>query len=134
MGHIYSVSSTWHLISNASLINHGANGSTAVDDVHVIKQTIHTVDIQGIDNHQIMGIPIVTAGGVITTKSQHGSIIVIASSFTSKLTLVAVTAPCIQLPNWSTNKMMSMTTLSRCKVVSNISKPLMAMYTQLIYH
>jgi len=57
------------------LVDHGANGGIAGNDVRIIKKSNQTVDVHGIDNHQIVDIPIVTAGGVVTT--QHGLAIAI---------------------------------------------------------
>ncbi len=50
-----------------SLVDRGANGGIAGDDVRVISRSHRTVDIQGIDNHQVTDKPIVTAGGVVNT-------------------------------------------------------------------
>jgi hypothetical protein len=56
-----------------SLIDRGANGGVAGNDVRTIFKTGHTVDIRGIDNHQCTNIDIGTVGGVIQT--QKGPII-----------------------------------------------------------
>jgi hypothetical protein len=56
-----------------SLIDRGANGGVAGDDVRLIFKTGQTVDIHGIDNHQCTNIDIGTVGGVIQT--QKGPII-----------------------------------------------------------
>ncbi len=49
----------------SSLINRGANGGIAGIDTRVIECHPHrTVNICGIDNHEITSIPIVTAGAV----------------------------------------------------------------------
>ena len=58
-----------------ALIDRGANGGIAGEDVRVINKTGRHADIQGIDNHQIVDIPIVTAGAVIPT--QKGEVIAI---------------------------------------------------------
>ena len=63
----------------SSLVDRGANGGIAGDDVRVILKTLRNVDIQGIDNHQIQNIPIVTAGGVV--KSQRGPVIAILHQY-----------------------------------------------------
>ena len=70
----YSVSShkPWRV---GSLVDRGANGGIAGDDVHIIEKSDWTVDFKGIDNHQITNIPIVMAGEVI--KTQHGLAIAI---------------------------------------------------------
>jgi hypothetical protein len=50
-----------------SLVDSGANGGVAGNDVRVIFKMICTVDIKGIDNHRCTNIDIVTVGGVIHT-------------------------------------------------------------------
>ena len=64
---------------NASLVDRGANGGIAGDDVRIIDRTHRSVDVCGIDNHQLTNVPIVTAGGVAT--SQHGEVIVILNQY-----------------------------------------------------
>ena len=56
-----------------ALIDRGANGGIAGDDLRLINRTGRQVDIQGIDNHQLVDIPIVTAGAVLNT--QRGPVI-----------------------------------------------------------
>ena len=68
----YCVSAHRHT-SSLSLVDRGANGGVAGDDVRVIFKTSRTVDIKGIDNHQVVDIPIGTVGGVVTT--QKGPVI-----------------------------------------------------------
>ncbi len=58
-----------------SLVDRGANGGIAGDDVRVMHKTARSVDVQGIDNHQINDKPIGTVGGVVTT--QKGPVIAI---------------------------------------------------------
>ena len=60
-------------------MDHGADGGIAGDDVHIIAKTDRSVDIQGIDNHRINEIPIVTAGGVVNT--QKGPVIAIMHKY-----------------------------------------------------
>ena len=62
-----------------SLVDRGANGGVAGDDVRVIFKTTRNVDIRGIDNHQLTNIPIGTVGGVVT--SQKGPVIVIMHQY-----------------------------------------------------
>jgi hypothetical protein len=60
----------------SSLIDCGANGGIAGADTRIIERHPHrTVDICGIDNHEITSTPIVTAGAV--AKSQRGDVILI---------------------------------------------------------
>ena len=52
-----------------TLVDRGANGGIAGDDVRVINRAPgRTVDVQGIDNHQVTDIPIVTSLGFIQTQ------------------------------------------------------------------
>ena len=62
-----------------SLIDRGANGGIAGDDVKVISYTDRLVDVTGIDNHQITSIRIGTVGAV--AESQRGSVIVIMHQY-----------------------------------------------------
>ena len=76
---VYDVSKH-HSSKQESLVDRGANGGIAGADVRVIsKSPDRVVNIQGIDNHEITDIPIVTAGGV--AQSQHGEIIVILNQY-----------------------------------------------------
>ena len=63
------------MVNHLSLIDCGANGGVAGEDVRKIFRTSRTVDIKGIDNHHVNDIGIGTVGGVIQT--QHGPIIAI---------------------------------------------------------
>ena len=75
----YSVSS--HKSQKAgSLVDRGANGGIAGDDIRIIEKLDQTVNVRGIDNHQITNIPIVMARGVI--KTQHGPGIAILHQYT----------------------------------------------------
>ena len=60
---------------DVSLIDRGANGGIAGEDIRIIDRTHRKVHVQGIDNHQLNNIPIVTAGGVLNT--QRGEVIAI---------------------------------------------------------
>lgn len=62
-----------------ALVDRGANGGIAGEDVRIIAKTGRQVDIQGIDNHCINDIPIVTAGGVVNT--QKGEVIAIMHQY-----------------------------------------------------
>jgi len=64
---LYSVSSH-KSCKPGLLVDRGANGGIAGDDVCIIEKSDQTVDVRGIDNHQITNIPIVTARGVMTTQ------------------------------------------------------------------
>ena len=57
-----------HALTNkGSLVDRGANGELCGTDVRLIEKTGRSVDIQGIDNHQITYVPIVTADDVAYT-------------------------------------------------------------------
>jgi hypothetical protein len=62
-----------------ALVDRGANGSMAGDNVRVIDRTSRQVDIQGIDNHQIVDIPIATVDAVV--KTQRGDVIAIMHQY-----------------------------------------------------
>ncbi len=62
-----------------SLVDRGANGGIAGDDIRIIEHTGRKVDVTGIDNHQITDLSIVTAGGVVDT--QHGPVIAILHQY-----------------------------------------------------
>ncbi len=77
---IYYSASSHKSCKVGSLIDRGANGGIAGDDIHIIEKSNQTVDVRGIDNHQITNIPIVTARGII--KTQHGPAIAILHQYT----------------------------------------------------
>ena len=59
-----------------SLVDRGANGRVAGEDVRVIWHNVdRRVDVCGIDNHEITSIPLFTSGGI--TNSFNGEIIII---------------------------------------------------------
>ena len=84
-----SVHETTYHVSNhrssiddtTSLIDRGANGGLAGGNMRIIAVTDRRVDISGIDNHQLTGLRIVTAGGVIPT--QRGEVIGIFHQYAS---------------------------------------------------
>jgi transposase InsO family protein len=57
-----------HTRKHLALIDRGANGGIAGDDARIISKTNRTVDVQGIDNHQVTDIPIVTSAGYVHTQ------------------------------------------------------------------
>ena len=62
----YRVNQT-NLESQAALVDRGANGIIAGDDVRIINVTDRLVDVTGIDNHELNDLKIVTCGGVVQT-------------------------------------------------------------------
>ena len=76
----YRVSEHSRSKSKGSLIDRGANGGVAGNDVRRIdSNVVRRVDIQGIDNHQITDIPIGTVGGVVPTNK--GPVILIMHNY-----------------------------------------------------
>ena len=53
--------------TNQQLVYHGANGGLAGSDMHVIHRTYHKINIQGIDNHEVTGLDVVTAATLLNT-------------------------------------------------------------------
>ena len=62
-----------------SLVDRGANGGLAGDDVRIVQSSGRVVDVSGIDGHCVNNLPIVTAGGVV--QSQRGPVIVILHQY-----------------------------------------------------
>lgn len=65
--------------SDVSLVDKGANGGIAGNNVRVVEKLHRHVDVQGIDKHKMNDIPIVTATGV--TKTQRGEVILILNQY-----------------------------------------------------
>jgi len=63
----------------ASLVHRGANGGLAGDDVRVIEHTHRKADISGINDDTVVGLPIITAVGVVNT--QAGPVCVILHQY-----------------------------------------------------
>ena len=109
--HTYSISAS-KSSSTQSLVDHGANGGIGGSDVCVIYKTHHSVDVQGINNHQMVDIPIATVG-VLLIHSMEKSLL----SSTSMPTLALVLLSILQ-PSLNGTKMVLMTNPSRL-VASN---------------
>jgi hypothetical protein len=78
--HIQYWASSHRQFRTGTLVDPGANGGIAGGDVRIINRTgQQVVDVQGIDNHQIVDIPIVTAGAVV--KTQSGEVIIIMHQY-----------------------------------------------------
>jgi hypothetical protein len=75
-----------------SLIDRGANGGVAGEDVRIIFKTNRTVDIKGIDNHHVNDIGIGTVGGVVHT--QHGPVIAILHQYALLGKGASIHSPC----------------------------------------
>ena len=59
----------------SDLIDRSANGGVAGADIHVIEMTHCVVNVQGVSDHQVTDLKIVTAGGIVPM--QHGPVIAI---------------------------------------------------------
>ena len=53
--------------TNQQLVDHGANGGLAGSDMRVIHSTHRKIYIQGIDNHEVTGLDVVTAATLLNT-------------------------------------------------------------------
>ena len=62
-----------------STIDRESKGGLVGENVRVISKKYRTVNIQGIDNHQCIYIPILTSGAV--TRSQRGPAIIITNQY-----------------------------------------------------
>ena len=71
-----SLKSRYH---KGTLIDRGANGGVAGEDVRVISKSDRTVNISGIDNHEMKNVPVGTVGGVAL--SQYGDVIAIMHQY-----------------------------------------------------
>ena len=71
---VHSVSQ-WHTSASkqGASVDWGANGGLESSDVCALCATDRQVDVQGIDNHQLTNIPIVTAAGAV--ESQRGPVV-----------------------------------------------------------
>ena len=53
--------------TNQQLVDRGANGGLAGSDMHVIHKPQRKINIQGIDNHEVTGLDVVTAATLLNT-------------------------------------------------------------------
>ena len=53
--------------TNQQLVDRGATGGLAGSDMRVIHRTYHKINIQGIDNHEVTGLDVVTAATLLNT-------------------------------------------------------------------
>ena len=53
--------------TNQQLVDRGANGGLAGSDMHVIHKPHRKINIQGIDNHEVTGLNVVTAATLLNT-------------------------------------------------------------------
>ena len=53
--------------TNQQLVDHGANGGLAGSEMRVINKTHRKINIQGIENHEVTGLDVVTAATLLNT-------------------------------------------------------------------
>ena len=66
--------------NNQQLVDRGANGGLAGSDMRVIHRTYRKINIQGIDNHEVTGLDVVTAATPLNTS--QGKVIGIFNEYT----------------------------------------------------
>ena len=66
--------------TNQQLVDRGANGGLAGSDMCVIHRTCYKINIQGIDNHEVTGLDVVTAATPLNTS--QGKVIGIFNEYT----------------------------------------------------
>jgi hypothetical protein len=76
---MYQVSNHKQTTLPLALIDRGANGGVAGSDTRLIDKSLHSVHIQGIDNHMIKDVLIGTVSAVVNT--QRGEVIAIMHQY-----------------------------------------------------
>jgi hypothetical protein len=76
---MYQVSNHKQTMLPLALIDRGANGGVVGSDTWLIDKSLHSVHIQGINDHMIKDVPIGTVGAVVNT--QHGEVIAIMHQY-----------------------------------------------------
>ena len=71
----YNISRNNVSSNHGALVDRGANGGIAGNDVRIITTSTRRVDVSGINSHELTHLPIVTDGRVVS--SQRGEIIII---------------------------------------------------------
>ena len=75
----YFISNMEHMHEFLSLVDRGANGGICGDDMTLISYTGRTIDVQGIDNHELPQLKLCSCGGVVRT--QRGPAILIFNQY-----------------------------------------------------
>ena len=75
----YFVSNMEHAHEFLSLVDRGANGGICGDDMTLISYTGRTIDVQGIDNHELPQLKLCSCGG--TVRTQRGTAILIFNQY-----------------------------------------------------
>jgi hypothetical protein len=78
-GVMYQVSNHKQTMQPLVLFDRGANGSAMGSVTRIIDKSLHSVHIQGTDDHMIKDVPIGTVGAVVNT--QHGEVIAIMHQY-----------------------------------------------------
>jgi hypothetical protein len=76
---MYQVSNHKKTMLPLALIDRGANGGVARSDTWLIDKSLHSVHIQGINDHMIKDVPIGTVSAVVNT--QRGEVIAIMHQY-----------------------------------------------------
>ena len=76
--HEYVVSRS-HTSIRKALVDRGANGGLAGNDSRVFATTDRKVSVSGIDNHELLDLPIVSCGAVVSTN--RGAVIVVMHQY-----------------------------------------------------
>jgi hypothetical protein len=76
---MYQVSNHKQTMLPLALIDRGTNGGVMGSDTWLIDKSLHSVHIQGIDDHMIKNVPIGTVGAVVNT--QRGEVIAIMHQY-----------------------------------------------------
>ena len=97
--HTIRVSNHAHQVTRGSLLDRGANGSVLGSDAKVILTYERTVDVSGIDNHEMTGLRIVDASAKVMT--HRGPVILIMRQYAYHGTGRTIHS-CIQLEHYKT--------------------------------
>ena len=101
--------------TNQQLVDRGANGGLAGSDMHVIPKTDCKINIQGIDNHEVTGLDVVTAATFSSTPLKGKSL-----AYSMNMPTLGRDHPFIHQVNLSGLRPMLMKNLSKL-VVPNLS-------------
>ena len=103
--------------TNQQLVDHGANGGLAGSDMRVIHKTHRKINIQGIDNHEVTGLDVVTAATLLNTS--QGKVIGIFMAYSMNMPTLGRDHPFIHQVNLNGLRPMLMKNLSKL-VVPNL--------------
>jgi len=72
----YFISNMEHVHEFLSLVDRGANGGICGDNMTLISYTGRTIDVQGIDNHELPQLKLCSCGGVVRTQQRGPAILI----------------------------------------------------------